>query len=195
MAALMLKCVALALGGSYVESRYGPPTNAAGPLGLSTYAGLTPLIFTYMCWWSLSYGFLVVKKARLDAIKQAKKDGEQDVEARYNLPNLYAQGTSKAAATFNCVQRSHQHVLETFTQAVVTSLFASVYYPLASAFNAVLYSVGRHAISNGYAASRGDATMRSASPYAILCWYGLFANVLLAGLSCANMVAGKTLLW
>jgi hypothetical protein len=48
MASLMLKCVALALGGSYVESRYGPPPNAAGPLGLSTYAGLTPLIFTYM---------------------------------------------------------------------------------------------------------------------------------------------------
>jgi MAPEG family len=124
--------------------RWGCPPTQASRLSSSRTCG----------WWSLSYGFLVVKKARLEAIEQAKKDGEQDGEERYALPNLYAQGgTSKVAATFNCVQRSHQHVLETFTQAVATSLFASVHYPLAAAFNALLYSVGRHVISNGYAAS------------------------------------------
>ena len=192
---LILKCVTLALGGSFLESKYGPPPNTDGPLGLSTSAGLTPLIFTYMSWWSLSYGFLVVKRARLDAIEKARKDGEKDVDERYALPNLYAQGTTKPAATFNCIQRSHQHIFETFTQAVVTATFASVHYPLTAAFNAVLYAVGRQAISKGYAEGDGDATKRSSSPFANLCWYGLFSNVLLAFLSCANMVSGKKLLW
>jgi MAPEG family len=195
MASLMLKCLTLAFGGSFLEAKYGPAPNTDGPLGLSTYAGFTPLIFTYMSWWSLSYGFLVVKKARQDAIAQAKKDGEKDVDERYALPNLYAQGTSKVATTFNCVQRSHQHILETFTQALVTSLFASVHYPMTAAFNALLYSVGRQAISTSYASGEGDATKRSSSPFASLCWYGLFANVVLAFLSCANMVSGKKLLW
>jgi MAPEG family len=195
MASLLLKSATLAFGGSFLEAKYGPPSNTNGPLGLSTYAGLTPLIFTYMSWWSLSYGFMVVGNARSKAIEQAKKDGEKDVEERYNLPNLYVQGTSKAAAAFNCIQRSHQHVLETFTQAVVTSIFASVHYPLTSAFNALLYAVGRQALSRGYAASDGDAAKRYSSPFAPLCWYGLIANVFLAGLSCANMVAGKKLLW
>jgi MAPEG family len=195
MASLLLKSATLAFGGSFLESKYGPSPNTDGPLGLSTYAGLTPLIFTYMSWWSLSYGFLVVGKARSKAIEQAKKDGEKDVDERYGLPNLYAQGTSKAASTFNCIQRSHQHILETFTQAVVTATFASVHYPLTAAFNAFLYAVGRQAISKGYASGDGDATKRYSSPFASLCWYGLIANVFLAGLSCANMVSGKKLLW
>jgi MAPEG family len=195
MASLLLASATLAFGGSFLEAKFGPTPNADGPLGLSTYAGLTPLIFTYMCWWSVSYGFLVVGNSRRKAIEQAKKDGEQDVDERYGLPNLYAQGTSKHARTYNCIQRSHQHVLETFTQALVTSLFASYHYPLTAALNAVLYAIGRQAMSKGYASGQGDAAKRYSSRLATLCWRGLFANIFLAGLSCLNMVAGKKLLW
>ena len=195
MASIILTSAALAFGGSFLESKYGPEPNKDGPLGLSTYAGFTPLIFTYLSWWSLSYGFLVVGKARRRAVEQAKKDGEKDVDDRYQYPNLYAQGTSQPAREFNCVQRSHQHIMETFTQAAVTSAIASIHFPIAAACNAFLYGLGRQAISNGYANGGGDPSKRYSSPFARLCWYGMIANILLAGLSCVNMIAGKKLLW
>jgi hypothetical protein len=195
MASFLIKSAALAFGGSFLESKYGPPPNKDGPLGLSTWAGLTPLVFTCLSFWSVVYGFTVVGNARRRAIERAKKDGEKDVEERYQYPNLYVPGTSKAAREFNCVQRSHQHIFETFTQAALTSAVASVHYPLAAAFNALLYAAGRRAMSNGYAGGGGDPSARYSSPLARLTWYGLLANIMLAGLSGANMVAGKKVLW
>jgi hypothetical protein len=195
MASILLKSAALALGGSFLESKYGPPQNRDGPLGLSTWAGLTPLVFTYLSFWSILFGFTVVGAARRKAIEQAKKDGEKDVDERYGYPNLYVTGTSKAAKEFNCAQRSHQHIFETFTQAAITSAIAAVHYPLAAGCNALLYAVGRQAISNGYAGGGGDPTKRYSSPLARLNWYGLLANIMLAGLSSVNMMAGKKILW
>jgi MAPEG family len=195
MASIVLPSAALALGGSYVESTHGPPPNAGGPFGLSTYAGWTALIFTAMCWWSLTYGFLVVNKARRDAIEQAKKDGEQDVDGRYDLPNLYAQGTSKNAKQFNCVQRSHQHFMETFPHAAIVAAIATLHYPLTAALGSLLYAVGRVAASRGYAANPDDPSKRYDGPVAFYFWHGFIANIVLAGLSSANVIAGKKILW
>jgi MAPEG family len=195
MASTVLKSAALAFGGSFWEAKYGPAANTDGPMGLSTYAGFTALIFTLMSGWSVAYGFFVVNKARSKAIEQAKKDGEKDVDDRYGLPNLYAQGTSKPAKAFNCVQRSHQHFMETFPPAAIAAAVASIHYPLAAALNALVYAVGRVAASRGYANNPDDPSQRYAGPFAFYFWHGLIANVLLAALSSANMIAGKKLLW
>jgi hypothetical protein len=195
MASILLKSATLAAAGSYLEAKYGPPPNKDGPLGLSTWAGLTPLVFTCLSWWSFTYGFTVVSSARHKAIQQAKKDGEPDVDERYAYPNLYVPGTSKVAKEFNCIQRSHQHIMESFTQAALASLIASVHYPVAAGVNALVYAAGRRAMSNGYASGGGDPSKRYSSPLAMFCWYGILANLMLAGLSSLNMLAGKKLLW
>ena len=51
-----------------------------------------------------------VGMARRKYIEQATKDGEQNVEERYSLPNLYVDGNTKNSKAFNCVQRAHQQV-------------------------------------------------------------------------------------
>jgi MAPEG family len=194
MASILIKTSGFVLAGSFLESKYGPRPNKDGPLGLSTLAGLTPLIFTAFSFWTVTHGF-EVGKARTRAIEDAKESGEADVEDRYNLPNLYAQGTSRFVKVFNCVQRSHQHILETFTQALATGLIACVHFPITAAISSLAYAVGRRALSIGYAKSEGEPSKRYSSPVAVYCWYGLLSNMMLAGLSCVNMIAGKKLLW
>ena len=73
----------------------------------------------------------------------ARKDGEKDVDERYLLPNLYAQGTSKHARAFNCIQRSHQHIFETFTTVVIGGLAGAVTFPICSAVSTFMYAVGK----------------------------------------------------
>lgn len=67
----------------------------------------------------------------------------QDVDERFQYPNLYAQGTSKHVRAFNCVQRSHQQIYETFTTAVVSGLAASITFPLCAAASTLTYAVGK----------------------------------------------------
>lgn len=64
------------------------------------------------------------------------------MDERFLLPNLYAQGTSKHVRGFNCVQRSHQHIFETFTTAVVGGLVGAVTFPICSAMSSLMYAVG-----------------------------------------------------
>uniref|UniRef100_A0A6U0HIL5 Glutathione transferase n=1 Tax=Helicotheca tamesis TaxID=374047 RepID=A0A6U0HIL5_9STRA len=193
MALFLAKSTALSLAATYAESKYGP-SDTSGPLGVSSLFGLTPTIFSGLSFWVLAHG-MKVGKARAKYIELAKKDGEKDVEERYALPNLYAQGTSKYVREFNCVQRSHQHIFETFTGAVLTGMVAAVNYPISAAATTLMYAVGRITLSNGYAAAEGDPMKRYASPFARFMWYGYLGNIILSLLSCANMVAGKKLLW
>jgi hypothetical protein len=72
----------------------------------------------------------------------ARKDIEEDVDERYLLPNLYAQGTSKHARAFNCVQRSHQHIFETYTQAVLGGLAGMISLPVTTAISSLMYAIG-----------------------------------------------------
>ena len=56
--------------------------------------------------------------------------------------NLYAQGTSKHVLAFNCVQRSHQQIFETFTQTVVSGLVGAVTFPLCTSISTMMYALG-----------------------------------------------------
>mmetsp|Transcript_19577 Transcript_19577/g.27167 ORF Transcript_19577/g.27167 Transcript_19577/m.27167 type:complete len:194 (-) Transcript_19577:158-739(-) len=193
MASFMLKSALITLGGTYAENKYAP-SNTDGPFGTSSWFGLTPVLFAGMSFWALSHG-MKVGQARNKYIELAKKDGEKDVDERYGLPNLYAQGTSKHVRSFNCVQRSHQHIFETFTGVVLTGMVGAMSYPLTTAASTLACFVGRVALSNGYAAAEGDASKRYSSPFARCFWYGLLGNILLGFASSANMIAGKKLLW
>jgi hypothetical protein len=101
----------------------------------------TPAILLGTGFWALLQGF-AVGKARSKYAELARKDGEKDVDERYLLPNLYAQGTSKHAKAFNCVQRSHQHIFETYTQTVLGGLAGMIAFPVCTAFSSMLYAIG-----------------------------------------------------
>jgi hypothetical protein len=101
----------------------------------------TPAILLGTGFWALMQGF-TVGQARNMYAELARKDGEEDVDERYLLPNLYAQGTSKHARAFNCVQRSHQHIFETYTQAVLGGLAGMISFPVTTAISSLMYAIG-----------------------------------------------------
>ena len=189
----MVKCFAAGLAGTYLETNFGP-TLGTGSLGLPRLFGVTPAILTGTSFWVLMHGFFVVGKSRAKYMKLAEEDGEKEVEERYGLPNLYAQGTSKHARAFNCIQRSHQHILETFPIICMISLVGAVHYPITAATATFAYALGRYNMSTGYANADGDASKRYSSPLARLMWYGLLTNMVIAGLSCASFYGGKPIL-
>lgn len=190
---LMVKSFAAGLAGTFLETKFGPDLGA-GSLGLPRLFGLTPAILTGTSFWVLLHGFLVVGRSRSKYMKLAEEDGEKEVEERYGLPNLYAQGTSKHARAFNCIQRSHQHIFETFPYLCMISLLGAVHYPITAATATLAYAVGRYHISNGYANSDGEPSKRYTSPFAPLMWYGLLSSMVVSGLSCASFIAGKPIL-
>jgi len=177
---------ATAIGG-FVEMSYGASI-------VQTYGNritaVTPAILIGCGFWTLAHGFSV-GKARTKYAELAKKDGEKDVDERYLLPNLYAQGTSKHARAFNCVQRSHQHIFETFTTVVVSGLAGAVTFPICTAASTLMYTVGRYYLSKGYAESEGDSTKRYKYPLAKYMWYGFLGNMFFGLASCGFIIAGK----
>jgi len=186
---LMAKSASIALTGSVLEAKYGPHPYSGNPKDGNLFF-LTPAIFSAMGFWVMLFGFKV-GEGRKEAIEAAKKDGEKDVEDRYDLPNLYAQGTSKHAKVFNCIQRAHQHIFETFSQAMLTGLVAAASFPLTAAFSSALYCVGRCALSSCYAGCEGDPSKRYSSKLAVFTWYGLISNWMLAMGSCVFQIVGK----
>lgn len=171
--------IAAALVGSVAESKYFSKYADIG-------AGATPFILVATGFWSIVHG-VKVGAARTKYMELAKKDGEPNPEDRYGLPNLYVDGNTKNAKAFNCVQRSHQHIFESFPQLCIASLVAWMSYPIASAITTLAYSVGRYCISSDYASSEGDPAKRYSSPLARFHWYGLMATSMLGLLSAAKL--------
>jgi hypothetical protein len=170
MSSLLIKSMAIAGIGAYVETKYGETLFAAAAPGtLSPLFVLTPTILLGVGFYALVHG-MEVGRARQHYMELAKKDGEKDAEERYSLPNLYVHSTgnnSKHARAFNAVQRSHQHILETYPLACVGALLGAWQFPLASALATLAYASGRIIMSSNYAASEGNASLRYANPLAI----------------------------
>ncbi|KAK1739164.1 hypothetical protein QTG54_010480 [Skeletonema marinoi] len=159
----------------------------------SQLTAITPCILIGTGLWTLAHGF-TVGKARIKYATLAKKDGETNVDERYLLPNLYAQGTSKHVRAFNCIQRSHQQIFETYTTVVLSGVMGAISFPICTAVSTFVYAVGRYQLSTGYAEAAeegGDASKRYKYPLAKFMWYGFLCNVLLGMGSCGLIVGGK----
>jgi len=170
------------------EVKYGPTLSSVGPSGLLSLYAVTPMILIGTGFWSITHG-VEVGRARTKAIEAAKADGESEVEERYGLPNLYAQGTSKHARVFNAIQRSHQHIFETFATVAVSALTGAISFPVSTALSTLTYAIGRVAFSNAYANSDGDASKRYSSRLSVCLWYGTMLNVVLGVGSCVYVIA------
>eukprot|EP01038_Epipyxis_sp_PR26KG_P004788 gene4788-6715_t len=96
--------------------------------------------------------------ARKKMIEKATKDGDQDAEARFSYPKLYAEGFSSHAKQFNCIQRAHQQAFETYTQFVALSLVGGVYFPVTVSIGGIIWNYSRFKWAEGY--STGDPSNR-----------------------------------
>ena len=161
MAKNFLTPTLMCLAESLVLPKYAPSLVAAGPvLGLPRAFGLVVLINVIgTAFLTILIGFKV-GAARSKYTEKATKDGDDDAEARFAYPKMYAEGFSTAAREFNCVQRSHQHTLETYQLVLVMSLIGGLSQPLTTAGSGLLWMVARHKWANGYAAPGGDPKNR-----------------------------------
>jgi MAPEG family len=164
------------------------------PLGVPRGFGLTTAVLALTTFWLLFYGFLVVGSARSKYMDLARKDGELNVEERYGLPNLYAQGTTKHVIAFNSVQRSHQQILESYPGYLLMALLASIYFPLLAAIHCALWLYSRIVWTRGYATGNSPKD-RYSHPHSRLFWTNMTALFLLSLLSSVNLVAGYAFFW
>ncbi|KAL3823460.1 hypothetical protein ACHAXA_010220 [Cyclostephanos tholiformis] len=183
----LLYTISSAAIGGFVELTYGKSLVSAHG---SQLAAVTPAVLIGTGFWALMHGF-EVGKARTKYAELARKDGESDVDERYSLPNLYAQGTSKHVKAFNCVQRSHQHIFETYTAAVVSALAGAVAFPICTSISTLMYAVGRYYLSKGYLECEGDVSKRYKYAVARYMWFGLLGNIALGTTSCVLVISGK----
>jgi glutathione S-transferase len=127
----------------------------------------------------IATGFLLVfmgasiGAARTKFIEKAKKEGDKDAEARFAYPKMYAEGFSKEAKQFNCMQRGHQQPLETYTMFVAMSVIGGLKFPIATLCGGVLWMYARIKWAEGY--SSGEPSKRYQS------WvsYGIWSSLVL----------------
>eukprot|EP00729_Bicosta_minor_P021836 gene21836-8905_t len=156
MATIIIGGFGLALAGSYFEKRVLPD--------------MLPALFEPS----------TIYKAK------AEKDGEENCEARYSLPNLYVAGSTKHSKAFNCWQRSHQQALETLPQVYATTLFAGLAFPVTTTLGGLWWLAGRITWATGYAASEGNPAARYSHPLAKGIWSGYMVNLGLAVMTAVN---------
>ena len=133
------------------------PKYAPALLAPSTVMGL-PKAFGLVCLinvvgsglFTVVLGFKV-GSARSKFVDKAQKDGDEDAEARFSYPKMYAEGFSEHARNFNCVQRAHQHTLETYPQILAMSLVGGIGQPVTTALGGALWIYARHKWAGGYA--------------------------------------------
>ncbi len=123
--------------------------------------------------------FLGVKvgKARTLFKEKAAKDGDKDAEARFSYPKMYAEGFSEQAKLFNCIQRGHQHALETYTQFVALSVVGGIKFPLVTSAAGILWIFARIKWAEGY--KTGEPSKRYQSWVA----YGIWSSLILLAAS------------
>lgn len=113
-----------------------------------------------------------VSGARKSCMEKAKKEEDDKfAEERFSYPKLYAEGFSKSAKLFNCIQRGHQQALETYASFVVMSLVGGIKFPLTSAFGGFIWLIARFAWADGYAT--GEPNQRYSAFTAIGVWTSL----------------------
>ena len=160
MASFLIQATVPVLGSMAVEQFLLKPHFGflySGKYLPKSYAGVIMVNVVGSSLFMVTLGFKVAG-ARKACIAQAEKEGDKDAEARFSYPKLYAEGFSEPAKLFNCIQRSHQHALESFSQFLALSIFGGFYFPVATTFGGIYWLVARVKYAEGY--STGDVQRR-----------------------------------
>jgi len=72
------------------------------------------------------------------------------IKYKISWPTLYAVGDSQEAHLFNCVQRAHQHYLESLPMIYSHLYLASRSFPVLSTLSLLLFLLGRYVSARGY---------------------------------------------
>ena len=105
------------------------------------------------------------------------------------------EGTTKNVRAFNCVQRSHQQILETLPGYFITVLVAGLEYPVATFCFASVWLYSRIVWAKGYSASLGDVAQRYSHPHSSLFWSCMLALLVMSWLVAIQMVVGRKIFW
>jgi glutathione S-transferase len=105
------------------------------------------------------------------------------------------EGTSKHAKAFNCVQRSHQQMLETLPGYFITVLVTGLEYPVVAFVLASGWLVSRMVWVKGYAASMGDASKRYSHPLSHYFWDFKLGLLAASWLVAVQLVLGRKIFW
>jgi len=187
-----------AFGGIAIETKLtfagllGPLSGPSAIAGIPRSFGLVILSLAAYNFWIITYG-AAVGSARIKYMDKAIKDGEKDAETRYQLPNLYVVGNTAPARAFNCVQRSHQQILESLSQFNTCALVSGLSFPITTAAMVSLSFAARVVWTKGYACSEGDPKKRYDHPLAMHIWTSLFALCGLSFASGVKFLAGDSL--
>jgi len=107
------------------------------------------------------------------------KVGAARTECGVDLPAMYATGTDARSVRFNCVQRGHQHALESLPALLAASMVGGVRYPVSVAAFGLLWIKARFAWAHGYAS--GDPKKRYASKWGFFIWTSLVGTFTACG--------------
>lgn len=105
------------------------------------------------------------------------------------------EGTSKHARAFNCVQRSHQQILETLPGYFVTVLFSGLEFPVTAFFLASLWLYSRKVWVNGYATCMGDVSQRYSLPFSTVFWNCKLALLMTSWFVAIQLLLGRKIFW
>ena len=102
------------------------------------------------------YGYVMMSIAatwiaNIYLMKQVMKARER-LGVKY--PLLYAEGDSANAREFNCVQRGHQNMLETWAPVTTLMLLSGLHFPCSAAVLGVVWTAARIIYANGYATGK-----------------------------------------
>eukprot|EP01066_Platyproteum_vivax_P010880 Platyproteum_vivax@DN48_c0_g1_i1.p1 len=142
---------------------------------------LTNVVDTTMV---VTYLGMKVASARKELQERAQAKGDTDAAARFSYPKLYAEGFSPEAQEFNCIQRGHQHALESLPSFLMCSLVAGFHYPVCTAIAGLLWCEGRLFFANDY---KKGADKRYNS-FGMLIWSSYFFVVGAAAMSGIKML-------
>lgn len=180
-------------GGTPISALVEPPLPMVASFLPAGY-GLVIVVLTITYLWLTVVG-MTVGESRAKYIALAEKDGEKNVAERYEIPNLYAQGTSKHVQAFNCVQRSHQQILETFPGYVFTVLITGLEFPITAFVLASLWLYSRIVWVKGYMASSGQPMQRYSHPFAGFFWHSMLTLIVICVVVGVQLVLGRKIFW
>ena len=123
----------------------------------------------------LFYLGLLVSQARTKYRAKAEKAGDDRADDRFSYPKLYAEGFSEEAKHFNCVQRAHQHAIETHASFVVLSVIGGWGHPLLVSLSGLLWIFARLDWAWGY--STGEPAARYGGKMGFHIWSSLLLIV------------------
>ena len=148
-------------------------SSAFPALSLPKAYGLVLIVNLILSGFLLIYLGVQVGAARKAFQEKAEKDGDKDAEARYSYPKMYAEGFSTNAKLFNCVQRGHQHALETYTQFITLSAIGGITFPITTLIGGLLWFLSRILWAKGY--KTGEPSKRYQNWIA----YGIWTSIII----------------